>query len=80
MQHDDSMPPDRLTEAVDAVMHGIQEVGNHPFAARPSRLLGHAQQPEAFCSFTFHEIVEAERFLIRCGFLPSYERPASGSH
>lgn len=69
MQDDISIPPDRLLDAVDSVLIGMAEIGAEYIGRLPSSLLGTAVQPKAFCGLTRDEVIAAERFLIRCGFL-----------
>lgn len=69
MNRHEMVPADRLCEAVDAVLLGLAELGNHPLSASPSRLMGHEDQPEAFCDLTRSEVEAAELFLARCGLL-----------
>lgn len=63
------IPADRMFDAVEAIFDAQPELGGHPLASMPSRLMGHEDQPEAFCDFTHAEILAAERFLSRCGLL-----------
>jgi len=63
----DTIPPDRLMDAVDAILASRRE--QTEMKKLPSQLLGSAHQPEAYAEYTADEIREAERFLIRCGLL-----------
>jgi hypothetical protein len=69
MQDEIVIPPDRLLDAVDAVLVGLAEMGPVHTGTMPSSLLGTADQPRAFCDLTKDEVVAAERFLLRCGLL-----------
>lgn len=69
MDTNETIPPLRLMEAVDAIFVALEEMGRSSFTALPSLLMGSAAQPVVFCNFTAHEIREAERFLIRCGLM-----------
>ena len=62
-----TIPPDRLMDAVDAIMASHHE--QTETKKLPSQLLGSAHQPEAYAEYTADEIREAEKFLIRCGLL-----------
>ncbi|TVQ33760.1 MAG: hypothetical protein EA376_01300 [Phycisphaeraceae bacterium] len=62
-------------EAVDAIFHALEETGCERLAAAPSELMGRHDQPSVFCDFTSHEILAAERFLIRCGVEIVRRRP-----
>lgn len=69
MDTDNTIPPERLMEAVDAIFDALEDMRRSSFSTLPSHLMGSASQPAAFCNFTAHEIREAERFLIRCGLM-----------
>lgn len=69
MNPHEPVPADRLCDAVDAVLRGLSELGGHPLASSPAKLMGHGDQPEALCDFTLTEVQAAERFLVRCGML-----------
>ena len=69
MRPQDQIPADRLCDAVDAVLLGLRELGDHPLASSPSELLGHEDQPDSFVEFTRVEIEAAQQFLNRCGLL-----------
>lgn len=69
MQDEITIPPDRLMDAVDAVLVGLTEMGRIDGGTMPSLVLGSADQPEAFCDLTRDEVIAAERFLLRCGVL-----------
>ena len=56
-------------QAVDAIYLALHELHRDRFAEPPLRLMGQPDQPQAFCSFTWHEISEAQAFLRRCGLL-----------
>ncbi|MHC4908618.1 MAG: hypothetical protein ACYTF9_02710 [Planctomycetota bacterium] len=63
--------PERLIDAADAIFEAAMEM-DHPIGPRtPSEILGAPDQPRALCDFSRFEIVEAERFLVRCGALPA---------
>ncbi|MEL7471860.1 MAG: hypothetical protein AAGK04_00965 [Planctomycetota bacterium] len=70
MSSEIDIPADRLTDAVDAILIGLNDIGPSARAAKPSEILGTIKQPSIWCDFTSHEIREAERFLFRCGLLP----------
>jgi len=63
----DTIPPDRLMDAVDAILASRRE--QTETKKLPSQLLGSAHQPEAYAEYTAGEIREAEKFLIGCGLL-----------
>jgi len=67
MYEETTIAPHRLMEAVDAIFHALDEMGGQRLAAAPSELMGRHDQPRVFCDFTSHEILAAERFLMRCG-------------
>ncbi len=69
MNPNELVPADRLCNAVDAVLRGLAELGGHPLVSSPSKLMGHADQPNSFCDFTLIEVEAAEQFLARCGML-----------
>jgi len=71
MAINNTIPPIRLWQAVDAIELALEELGVDRFDGRPTDLMGAPDQPEAFQHFTRFEIGEAERFLIRCGVLPA---------
>lgn len=64
-------------QAADAILVAIKESGQSQISLHP-RLLGRSDQPALFQDFTFHEVCEAEQFLIRCGLLSTtLNRPES---
>jgi len=65
----DPIPADRLFDAVEAIFDAQPELGGHPLASMPSKLMGGQDQPEPYCEFTHAEILAAELFLSRCGLL-----------
>lgn len=69
MSYDLDIPADRLTDAVDAILYSMDQLRSADGFLRPSTVLGTSRQPEAWCDFTAFEILEAERFLARCGML-----------
>jgi hypothetical protein len=73
MEADIAIPYWRLVDAAEAVLSGLEELGHEGEPRLPSSLVGTVEEPRAFCDFTWHEIIAAERFLIRCGLL--HERP-----
>ena len=75
MQGEILIPPDRLLDAVDSVLVGLAEMGTLQAGRMPSSILGTADQPEAFCDLTRDEVIAAERFLLRCGFLIAPDVP-----
>lgn len=77
MQDEIVIPPDRLLDAVDSVLVGLAEMGMVHAGRMPSAILGTADQPRAFCDLTRYEVVAAERFLLRCGFLTAPGVPPS---
>ncbi len=79
MQWKSRVPAERLMDAVDAVFSALAERGMDAFGRPPSRLMGGPEQPEVFGAFTLEEILEAERFLMRCGLLGG-PRPEVGSN
>ena len=74
MDTNNTIPPLRLMEAVDAIFEALEEMGRSSFTTLPSDLMGAPAQPAVFCNFTAHEIREAERFLIRCGLMRTSAR------
>ncbi len=66
----ETIPPDRLMDAVDAIFEALTELGEASFKVHPAQLMGHEGQPEVFVHFTRKEIEEAARFLDRLGVLP----------
>jgi len=69
MHEYDQIPIDRILSAADAIAQGLEDIHEIGFDGRPSDLLGRDEQPWQFREFTRDEIVAAERFLARCGFL-----------
>ena len=69
MDTNNSIPPLRLMEAVDAIFDALEDMGRSSFSTLPSLLMGSDSQPAVFCHFTVDEVREAERFLIRCGLM-----------
>lgn len=69
MEDYDTIPPERLMDAVDAIFEAVRETGGRGFPCMPTDLIGTPDQPRAFCDFTAMEIVEAELFLLRCGLI-----------
>jgi len=69
MEDEIVIPPDRLLDAVDAVLVGLAEMGSAHAGRMPSSILGATDQPRAFCDLTRDEVIAAECFLLRCGFL-----------
>jgi len=63
----DLIPPDRLMDAVDAILASRRE--QTEMNKLPSELLGSHHQPAAYAEYTADEIREAERFLLRMGVL-----------
>jgi hypothetical protein len=63
------LPPERLMDAVDALLEGIAEIGPVHAGRLPSSIIGTLEQPLSFCEFTRDEIIAAEHFLLRCGLL-----------
>lgn len=65
----DQMDTYRLMEAVDAALHASEEVAQYTGKPRPypADLMGSALQPDMLAPFTFHEIEEASKFLLRMG-------------
>lgn len=57
----------RLMEAVDAALNASEEIAQYTGQPRPypADLMGSALQPPCLAPFTFHEIEEASRFLLR---------------
>ena len=81
MQDDIALPSDRLMEAVDCVLVGLAEMDAAHAGKLPSSLLGSVDQPRAFCDLTSDEVIAAERFLLRCGFLTAPDiRPSHKLH
>jgi hypothetical protein len=69
MEADIAIPYWRLIEAAEAVLSGSRELGPEEAIRLPSSLVGTVEEPRALGDFSWHEIVAAERFLIRCGLL-----------
>jgi hypothetical protein len=59
----------RLMEAVDAALHASEEIAQYTGKPRPypADLMGSALQPDMLAPFTYHEIEEASKFLLRMG-------------
>ena len=68
MTREESISPERLMAAVDALCDLFSEVGGHAVEF-PSRRMGTDSQPDALRGFTVHEVREAEHFLLRCGLV-----------
>jgi len=72
-QDTSQIPPDRLMDAVDAIFAAVHEVamqhGKEALTGLPSEWMGTDLQPKALCEYTMHEVIEAEMFLRRCGFI-----------
>lgn len=66
----DSVPADRLFEAIEAVLIAVDEMitlrGACPY---PPDLMGTEDQPESLVAFTRTEVAEATAFLVRMGIL-----------
>lgn len=67
----ESLSPERLLEAAEAVMLALTEVadestGRCPY---PPDLLGSESQPDCLRGFTRYEVEEATQFLCRLGYL-----------
>jgi hypothetical protein len=71
-----TIDPDRLMEAVDAIYEALEELQSEGLPLRyPVDLMGSPNQPECLCDFTRFEIAEASKFLERAGLMVRRRRP-----